>query len=333
MKAKLFLNLMLFSGIYLNGQTITLTSNTPQSNSTGGASSVKIGSFSGNLLNNGPNNVFLGYYSGNQTIDNGNNVFLGSEAGYSNKAWNNVFIGYRAGKNGYDVNNSSNVLIGTSSGENLQTGNNVAIGFGSLQATSAGWNNTVMGFQAGQSVNGHANVLLGSKSGLSAGNGNIMIGNSAGELETGNNKLYIHNNSSIPTIYGDLENLKIGIGGINSFPTVIGEEDIANYKLFVKGGILTEELRLSLISNWPDYVFNDDYELMPLKELEKSIEKEGHLPNIPSAKEMEENGINVSELMKKQMEKLEELTLYIISQEKKIEEMQKEIEVLKNKKL
>jgi hypothetical protein len=64
------------------------------------------------------------------------------------------------------------------------------------------------------------------------------------------------------------------------FPTTLGSVSIANYKLFVKGGILTEELRISLASTWADYVFNKDYKLPTLQEVEKQIQDKGHLFNV-----------------------------------------------------
>ncbi|PWL30056.1 hypothetical protein [uncultured Roseivirga sp.] len=71
----------------------------------------------------------------------------------------------------------------------------------------------------------------------------------------------------------------------------------------------------------PDYVFSTNYELKTLKEVEEFIEANSHLPNIPSAKEIETNGQDVGELQLKLIEKIEELTLYVIEQEKKLEKM------------
>jgi hypothetical protein len=92
-------------------------------------------------------------------------------------------------------------------------------------------------------------------------------------------------------------------------------------KLAVNGVIHSKEVVVDLIG-WPDYVFESDYDLMTLEELEKSIEENKHLPNIPNAKEVEENGVQLGEMNKKLLQKVEELTLYII-------QLSKEIEVLK----
>lgn len=101
------------------------------------------------------------------------------------------------------------------------------------------------------------------------------------------------------------------------------------YLLSVKGKVICEEAKIQLSASWPDYVFSNTYKLMPLKELEKSIQKEQHLPNIPSAVDVEKNGILVGDMSKRIMEKVEELTLYIIDLNKKNEQLQKEVDELK----
>jgi hypothetical protein len=101
-----------------------------------------------------------------------------------------------------------------------------------------------------------------------------------------------------------------------TYPTTANGINVANYKLFVKGGILTEEIRVALASTWADYVFNKDYKLPTLAAVEKQIQNHGHLFNVPSAKEIAENGVELGEMAKIQQEKIEELTLYIIQQNK-----------------
>ena len=93
-----------------------------------------------------------------------------------------------------------------------------------------------------------------------------------------------------------------------------------NHKLAVEGKILCEELEVALRGDWPDYVFADGYELMPIPELAKHLKKEKHLPGFPSAKEMG-NTLSVGETQRLMMEKIEELTLYVVQQDEKISEM------------
>jgi hypothetical protein len=94
------------------------------------------------------------------------------------------------------------------------------------------------------------------------------------------------------------------------------------YKLAVSGKVICEELKVKLSGNWPDYVFDAKYKLPSLSEVEKYIKENKHLPNIPAASEVETNGMEVGDMQKKMMEKIEELTLYVI-------ELKKELDTLK----
>lgn len=104
-----------------------------------------------------------------------------------------------------------------------------------------------------------------------------------------------------------------------------------NYRLFVQTGILTEKVRVAVncSAQWADHVFAPDYKLMPLPELEKYVNENKHLPNIPSAEEVVKEGMDVGQMTAKLLEKVEEMSLYIIEQNKKIEALQKEVESLK----
>jgi len=78
-----------------------------------------------------------------------------------------------------------------------------------------------------------------------------------------------------------------------------------------------------LVPNWPDYVFDNKYKLQSLDEVEKFIQQNNRLPGIPSAITLESGGLNIGEMQKLQMEKIEELTLYIIGLKKEIEQLKK----------
>ena len=111
--------------------------------------------------------------------------------------------------------------------------------------------------------------------------------------------------------------------------TAIGSSYVApGYKLAVNGKIITEEVVVQLRSNWPDYVFEKNYKLKSLSEIEDFIKQNNHLENIPTASEIEKNGVSIGSLVSKQMEKIEELTLYLIQQQKQIEALQKEVKSL-----
>lgn len=237
---------------------------------------------------------------------------------------------------------ASNTFIGGASGAHCTTGNNnTALGFWSGLNLN-GENNLYLGAFAGQeNMTGSNNTILGTYAGFDNSNysGNILIGYSAGYFESASNKLYIENtDSSTPIIWGDFAqdqlkfNAKVGIGyGFGNYPTTTGSVNINNYNLFVKGGILTEEVRVSLQNTWADYVFAKDYKLPTLKEVENHIITKGHLINVPSATEVKANGIELGEMAKIQQEKIEELTLYIIEQNKINEKQAKLIQSLEER--
>ncbi|MBR1513332.1 MAG: hypothetical protein IJ622_03470, partial [Bacteroidales bacterium] len=96
-------------------------------------------------------------------------------------------------------------------------------------------------------------------------------------------------------------------------------------KLAVNGGILTKSIRVSTSSTyWPDYVFGENYDLMSLKELDTYVKANKHLPGVPSACEVEEQGtVDLGEMNAILLEKVEELTRYVIDLQKQIDEMKK----------
>jgi len=103
--------------------------------------------------------------------------------------------------------------------------------------------------------------------------------------------------------------------------------DSPNSKLAVNGTITSKEVKVTL-DGWSDFVFNKDYELKDLSEVESFIEEKNHLPDIPSEKEVLENGIQVGEMNAKLLQKIEELTLYLIEQNKEIKVLKEKIEKL-----
>jgi hypothetical protein len=97
------------------------------------------------------------------------------------------------------------------------------------------------------------------------------------------------------------------------------------YRLYVKGGIVSEEVLVKLPNangTWPDYVFDNEYELPNLNSVESFIKINKRLPELPSATEVMENGINVGEMNALLLKKIEELTLYMIAQDKKIQTLE-----------
>ncbi len=100
--------------------------------------------------------------------------------------------------------------------------------------------------------------------------------------------------------------------------------------LGIKGKLTASEVKVK-IGGWADYVFEDEYTLPTLQEVENHIQQKGHLINIPSATEVSENGIELGQMNAKLLEKIEELTLYTIAQEKQLSVQQQQINVQQQK--
>ena len=125
----------------------------------------------------------------------------------------------------------------------------------------------------------------------------------------------------------------------------IGTRETKGFKLGVNGKIAATEVKVATYSNWADFVFKKDYNLPTLKEVENHIKENGHLANIPSAAKVKKDGFFLGEMDAKLLQKIEELTLYTIQQEKdlknqevrakkqstKIEKLKIENELLKNR--
>jgi hypothetical protein len=114
----------------------------------------------------------------------------------------------------------------------------------------------------------------------------------------------------------------------------------AAYKLFVESGIRTAKVKVDASANWPDYVFHATYRLRSLREVEQYIKQYHHLPEVPSTEEVEKEGVNLGDNQAVLLKKIEELTLYVIEQEKQIDKLinenrelsllKKEVEQLKS---
>jgi hypothetical protein len=204
-----------------------------------------------------------------------------------------------------NVTGSTNTANGSFSlRSNISGGSNTAFGYAALYANTTGSNNTALGDSAGYS---------------SLGSGNLFIGNKSGYNELGNDKFYLANNISNVLIYGDFFTHQVLLG--NASPG--GYVFKGNRTLNVIGGILTDSIHVALVGNWADHVLEPDYKLKTLSELKNYITINKHLPGIPSAKEVLDNGINLANMDAKLLEKIEELHLYILEQQKEIDELRK----------
>ncbi|MDO5969624.1 tail fiber protein [Flavivirga aquimarina] len=158
------------------------------------------------------------------------------------------------------------------------------------------------------------------------GNSRILwdpLGNAGGDFvgfkvsETGNNTTKFHIFKNFTGDNNDVDRLVIGSNGYVGIGT-----SNPDMKLTVKGNIHAEEVKIDLNVPAPDYVFKEGYNLRSLKDVENFIKKNSHLPEIPSAKEFEQNGVMQAKMDMTLLKKIEELTLYTIQQEKKIKELE-----------
>lgn len=190
--------------------------------------------------------------------------------------------------------------------------------------------------------------------------GNILISRSpqtkgSSELGSTNGTLYFGDVVSASQPYGKwgieyVSSVEDGYG-LNFWKPAVSGQMFGNYFLFlsdsgnvgigtknpqaklaVNGDLLAKEIRVSIAStDWPDYVFSDDYNKISLDELELYIKENGHLPGVPSAQEIDEVGsVNLGEMNVILLQKIEEMTLKLIEMEKLIDFLMKQHEFFKN---
>jgi hypothetical protein len=118
-------------------------------------------------------------------------------------------------------------------------------------------------------------------------------------------------------------------GGYFNGNVGIGTTDTKNYKFAVNGSAVFTKVVVKPYGNWPDYVFHSSFRLRPLSEVEQFIKQHNHLPEVPSADEVEKNGLDIGDNQAVLLKKIEELTLYVIEQQKEIKALKKDMERLK----
>jgi hypothetical protein len=139
-----------------------------------------------------------------------------------------------------------------------------------------------------------------------------------------NQKLWVAGNTRVDGI--------LAVGTDGDAPTDLFKAYIVG-NMAVKGTINAEEVIVSTDKNdWPDYVFKKEYVLQPLSEVEQHIAEKGHLPGIPSQEEVAEKGVNMGEMQIKLLEKIEEMTLRMIEQEKRLKALEEENQKLRTSK-
>ncbi len=317
------------------------------SNTTGEANFF-LGVNAGVLNTTGSGNFFVGNNAGARNSTGGFNVFLGTNAGSnSDAAFNNTAIGYEAGGNlgsgqtntfiGFRANPSSgalsnaaaigaNAVVSVSNALVLGSGANVGVG------TSAPTSKLhVVSGTAGQSglrlenltSEQTASVTNQTKFLTVDGSGNVILASTtSGGREAATEGLWQRNGAFLESAKGEA----VIIGqGVNKTPS--------DYNLFVSKGILTEKVKVAVknTAEWSDYVFAPGYRLAPLTEVAQYIEQHQHLPGVPSAQEMVEQGNDLHQTDAKLLEKIEELTLYLIEQRAELKALQAQNEQMKKR--
>lgn len=320
------------------------------------AQNTFLGSYAGSQNIEGSANVMIGFNSGRYSTNSfgssaSQSVFVGNESGRNAGGQNCTFVGYKAG---------------TATG-GYSTGNlNVAVGYQSSPSLVYGMNNTTLGSNSGFSNrDGSDNVFLGAYSGYSntTGGANTYIGSSAGGI--GRNSEKLQNATAIGfrafvgvsygLVLGDTTGTNVGIGTAypNQRLTIRGNMnfltasnlrfdnspflDINQNRLALGGEKgefpveITSSLRYKVASEnqWADYVFAPAFRKLPIMEVAAFIQQNGHLPGIPSAKEVVENGVDAAQMDTKLLSQIEQLTLYAIEQQRDIEELKKENQQLR----
>ena len=176
---------------------------------------------------------------------------------------------------------------------------------------------------------------------LLSNNGNVGIGNTNPQAKLDvNGSLKAKSANIIGALSAQSANISgaITAGGTLSAQTAnvsgaITANTLNSQSAKISGRVCAQEVIVSLSGSpcWPDFVFDNNYNLLSLNEVEQYIKQNNRLPNIPSAQEVTENGIDLGEMQSKLLQKVEEMTLYILQQDKKITDLQNQINELKTK--
>lgn len=141
---------------------------------------------------------------------------------------------------------------------------------------------------------------------------------------TSNTGIEIGTNNTTALYIGNGQNFFIGF--TKATASAISDQLKTKYRLFVEKGILSEDYAIAPKAAWSDFVFNPEYELKDLHAVESYIEANNHLPDVPSAEEIAKDGYLQHDINMTLLQKIEELTLYVIQQQKEIEELKSMLE-------
>ena len=221
-------------------------------------------------------------------------------------------------ENGININNETNyITANTGFGEQNPTANIHVKGTAILDIPSGTLNANDLVYSkdiaTGQMKLVAAPSGSGDGGGVSLPSNQVAYG-STGSTVTGNSNLTFDGTKL-------LVNGNVGIGTINT-------NDVS-YKLFVETGIRTRKVKVDQ-ATWADYVFEPSYKLPSLEEVESFIKQHKHLPDVPSARDVQKEGLNLGDNQALLLKKIEELTLYAIEQNKKLEKLESKMKKLES---
>lgn len=281
----------------------------------GGTYNTFVGSQSGQGNTSGSYNTYLGYKAGAPNTVGSHNTFVGYEAGKLNTdGSDNVFIGFNAGSG--SQRGSRNLIIGPNAGfdavgggDNTLIGSNaIGVGAGLSNATAIGANARVLSSNA---------MVLGN-------NVNVGIGTSAPQ-----NRLELSagvDGSSGLRLTNMTAQSPTSAGTAGKFLTVSDKGDVL---LGSQLSAVATRVQPASENQWADYVFEPTYQPQPLAEVEQYVRQHRHLPGIPSASQMVKEGTDLLTLLTTLVQKNEELTLHLIEQQKRIDQLEKEVNARK----
>ncbi|MFC3812838.1 LamG-like jellyroll fold domain-containing protein [Lacihabitans lacunae] len=303
----------------------------------GGNHNTLLGYNVGQYLISGNYNTYLGSQSGrgaaspNQNTGSSNSV-VGYAAGYKNTTGSeNSFFGYTSGY--FNTIGSKNTFIGREAGFNSTTGtNNTFIGHESGLELVSGSNNTFIGRQANSIGSSKAilqySAAIGAEAKVSVNNA-IVLGDTIRGIKVGIGMT----NPQYPLDVKGVVNMRIGF---NSPGIKINGNDFMGLDQDGEYWVSNFKMKYSDESQWADKVFTPSYEVLALNNLSQFIHKNGHLPGIPSASDVVQNGVEIQKIIPALLAKIEELSLYLIDQQKAIDiiksentELQEEVKKLK----
>jgi hypothetical protein len=287
-------------------------------------------------------NTAAGFESMFKTTTGTNNTVFGFQTLYNNTSGtDNTVVGYTGG---FDLTTGGdNTFVGFNAGKGITTGNNNTIIGANITGLSSSLSNNIIiaDGQGNQRINvnntGYVGIGIASPTAqlhttgtvLFAGLPNnasaarVIVSDASGNLGYAAASSFSSGSSNWSTSGTNIQNANTGLVIIGPVPTTLPTD--ANLKLAVNGNIYSKKLVVTA-SGWADYVFAPEYRLLPLNDLEAYLATYRHLPEVPSAREVEQNGIDVGANQNILLKKVEELTLYAIEQNKKAEVQQKLID-------